>query len=82
MSVIQNIEVSVSEFFMGMCLRPLTLVQIIVMAIFWESNMKEYSVGMAKLSVEWGFLVFQVDNWGRTPHGHVPVSASVSASLF
>ena len=65
MSVIQNIEVSVSEFFMGMRLRPLTLVQIIVMAIFWESNMKEYSVGMAKLSVERGFLVFQVDNWGR-----------------
>ena len=58
MSVIQNIEVSVSEFFMGMRLRPLTLVQIIVMAIFWESNMKEYSVGVAKLSVERGFLVF------------------------
>ena len=65
MSVIQNIEVSVSEFFMGMRLRPLTLVRIIVMAIFWESNMKEYSVGVAKLSVERGFLVFQVDNWGR-----------------
>ena len=65
MSVIQNIEVSVSEFFMGMRLQPLTLVRIIVMAIFWESNMKEYSVGVAKLSVERGFLVLEVYNWGR-----------------
>ena len=36
--------------FMGMHLRPLTLVRIIAMAAFRESNMKEYSVGVAKLS--------------------------------
>ena len=69
MSVIKNIEVSVSEGlicepFMGMPLRPLMLVQIIAMAIFRESNMKEYSVGVAKLSIERGFLVLRVDNWG------------------
>ena len=45
------------KLYMGMRLRPLMLVQIIAMAVFRESNTREYSVGVAKLSVERGFLV-------------------------
>ena len=50
------------KLYMGMRLRPcFVFVQIIMMAIFQESNIKrstlQYSVSVAKLSVERGFLV-------------------------
>ena len=39
------------------------------MAAFWESSINgltlQCSVGVAKLSVERGFLVLRVYNWGR-----------------
>ena len=39
-------------------------VRIIAMAVCRESGMKlQYSVGVAKLSVERGFLVLRVYNW-------------------
>ena len=42
-------------------------VQIFMMAVFRESNIKgltlQYSVGVAKLSVEQGFLLLQVYNY-------------------
>ena len=54
MSVIQNIEVSVSEGQICETLR-------IMFLVFGESSIKgftlQYSVGVAKLSVERGFLV-------------------------
>ena len=43
--------------------------RIIAMAVFRESSIKgltlQYSVGVAKLSVERRFLVLRVYNWGR-----------------
>ena len=64
MSVTQNIEVSVSEGLiceMRMRLRPFVFVRIITMAAFRKSSIKgltlQYSVGVAKPSVERGFLV-------------------------
>ena len=51
-----------------MRLRPLMCLRIIAMAVFRESSIKgltlQYSVGVAKLSVERGFLVLRVYNWG------------------
>ena len=48
------------KLFMGMHLRPLTLVRDGRL-----SGVQHDSVGVAKLSVERGFLVLRVDNWGR-----------------
>ena len=57
------------KLYMGMRLRPLMLIRIIMMAFFQESSIKgltlQYSVGVAKLSVEQGFLVLLVYNWGQ-----------------
>ena len=50
------------KLFIGTRLKPLMLL------IFRECSIKgytlQYSVGVAKLSVEWGFLVLRVYNWG------------------
>ena len=52
---------------MGIRLRPLMFVRIIVMAIFWESSIEgltlQYSVDVAKLSIERSFLVLEVYNY-------------------
>ena len=61
MSVIQNIEVSVSEGLIceiGIRLRPLMCLRIINDGCFSGVQQEglQYSVGMAKLSVERGFL--------------------------
>ena len=57
------------KLYMNMHLRRcFVFVQIIMMAIFRESSIKrltlQYSVSVAKLSVEHGFLVLRVYNWG------------------
>ena len=49
-------------YYMGMRLRPFMFL------VFRESSVKgftlQYSAGVAKLSVERGFLVLRVYNWG------------------
>ena len=50
------------KLYIGTRLRPMFL-------IFPESSIKgftlQYSVGVVKLSIERGFLVLRMDNWGR-----------------
>jgi len=71
MSVIQSIEVSVSEgliseTYISMRLRLLMFVRMIAMAVFGRGLVGlQLSMGVAKLSVERGFLVLRVDNLGR-----------------
>ena len=52
-----------------MRLRPLICLRIIATAVFREASIKgltlQYSVGVAKLSVERDFLVLRVYDWGR-----------------
>ena len=45
---------------MGMCLGSCTFV---TMSVFWV-QLYNYSVGVAKVFVEQGFLVLRVYNWG------------------
>ena len=56
------------KLYMGMPLTFSAFVQIFAMAVFQESCIKgstlQYSVGVAKLSVEQGFLVLRPYNWG------------------
>ena len=81
MSVIQNIDVSMSEglivkLYMGM--RLFVFVQKIVMAVFRESSIEgstlHYSVGVFKLSVERDFLQLGMD--------YCPLYGVVGCSLF
>ena len=51
------------KLYVGMCLKSLMFLA------FWESSIKgftlQYSMGVAKRSIERGFLVLRVYNWGR-----------------